>query len=125
MRKEAEARAAKEREEYERKVAEQRAAAEAEAAKNKTTLEEVIEALPPPPPPAAPVVQKVKSGGALGKAVSLRTVKVATITDYDKALVALKDHPEMKELVKKLADRACKAGVPLAGVEYSTTQVAA
>lgn len=125
LRKEAEAKAAKEREEYDRKVAEQRAAAEAEAAKNKTPLEEVIDAMPSPPPPAAPVVQKVKSGGALGKAVSLRTVKVATITDYDKALVALKDHPEMRDLVQKLADRACKAGVPLSGVEYSTTQVAA
>lgn len=125
LRKEAEAKAAKERAEYEAKLAEQRKAAEAEAAKNKTPIEEVIEAMPPPPPPAAPVVQRVKSGGALGKSVSLRTVKVATISDYDKALVALKDHPEMRELVQRLADRACKAGVPLAGVEYSTTQVAA
>ena len=58
-------------------------------------------ALAPPKPPE-PV--KVKSGGAQGKAVSLRTYKVATIVDYDKALVALKDHPEMKDLVQKLAE---------------------
>lgn len=117
--------AAKERAEWERQQAELRAKAEAEAAASKTPIEEILEAQPLPPPPKPPEPVKVKSGGAIGKAVSLRTVKIATITDYDKALVALKDHPELRELVQKLADRACKAGVPLAGVEYSTQQVAA
>lgn len=125
LRKEAEAKAAAERAEYERKLAEQREAAAKEASEKQTTLEEILDAAPPPPPPAPVIAPKVKSGGALGKSVSLRTVKIATVTDYDKALIALKDHPELKELVQKLADRACKAGVPLAGVEYSTQQVAA
>lgn len=120
----ADEKAAKERAEWEKQQAELRAKAEAEAAANKTPLDEILERQPAPPPPKAEPV-KVKSGGASGKAVSLRTVKVATIADFDKALLALKDHPEIRDLVQKLADRACKAGVPLAGVEYSTQQVAA
>ena len=117
--------AAKGRAEWERQQAELRAKAEAEAALKQTHIDEVLAAAPLPPPPKPPEPVKVQSGGALGKKVSLRTVKVATIADYDKALVALRDHPELRELVQKLADRACKAGVPLAGVEYSTQQVAA
>ena len=117
--------AAKERAEWEKQQAAARAKAEAEAASKQVTLEEILAEAPPPPPPKAPDPVKVQSGGALGKKVSLRTVKVATITDYDKALVALKDHPEMRDLVQKLADRACKAGVPLAGVAYSEEQRAA
>jgi len=120
----ADEKAAKERAEWERQQATARAKAEAEAAEKQVTLEDILSEAPPPPPPKAEPV-KVKSGGASGKAVSLRTVKVATVTDYDKALVALKDHPELRDLVQKLADRACKAGVPLAGVEFSTQQVAA
>ncbi len=125
LRKEAEAKAAAERAAYEKQLAAQRAAAEKEAAATQTTLEEILDATPAPPPPKPAEPVKVKSGGATGRGVSLRTVKVATVTDYDKAMVALRDHPEMRELVQKLADRACKAGVPLAGVEYSTQQVAA
>lgn len=120
----ADEKAAKERAEWERQQAEARAKAEADAAASKTPLDEILEQQPAPPPPKAETV-KVRSGGASGKAVSLRTVKVATVVDYDKALMALKDHPEVRDLVQKLADRACKAGVPLAGVEYSTQQVAA
>jgi hypothetical protein len=86
------------------------------------TLEQMLEVEPLPPPPAPVAVAKVKSGGASGKAVSLRTVKVATIVDMDAALMALKAHPEMREFVQKLADRACKAGVPVAGVTYSEEQ---
>lgn len=116
LRQEAAAEEARRRAEYERAVEAQRAE---HAAKS---VPEELE-LPPPPAPVTP--QKVKSGGAVGKSVSLRTVKVATIVDYDKALAALSEHPDMRALVQTLADRACKAGVPLAGVEYSTKQVAA
>lgn len=121
----ADEKAAKERADWERHQAELRKAAEAEAAKGAPIdeIEKVLAEAPPPPKPAEAV--KVKSGGALGRGVSLRTVKVATVTDYDKALVALKDHPEMKDLVQKLADRACKAGIPLDGVNYSEEQRAA
>lgn len=117
--------AAKERAEWEKQQAAARAKAEAEAASKQVTLEEILEQTPAPPPPKAAEPVKVKSGGASGKAISLRTVKIATITDYAAALNALKDHPDLKSLVQTLCDRACKAGVPLAGVEYSTQQVAA
>lgn len=60
--------------------------------------------------------QKV-SAGRTGARTSLRTFVSARIVDYDKALVALKDHPDMRALVEQLANRAVKAGVPLAGVE--------
>ena len=113
--------AAKERIEWERQQAEVRKIADASAAKGAPLEETETTLATVPPPPKADTV-KVKSGGALGKGVSLRTYKVATIADYDKALVALKDHPEMRELVQKLADRACKAGVPLAGVTFSEEQ---
>lgn len=108
------------------KIADDRAAKErAEWEKQQATTNTLDELLNPPPPPKAAAPVKIKSGGASGKAISLRTVKIATITDYDKALAALKDHPDLKALVQTLCDRACKAGVPLAGVEYSTQQVAA
>ncbi|MCR8492793.1 hypothetical protein [Brucella anthropi] len=55
--------------------------------------------------------------GRTGAKVSLRTFVSARIVDYDKALVALKDHPEMKALVEQLANRAVRAGVEVAGVE--------
>jgi hypothetical protein len=117
----ADEKAAKERAEWEK----QKALHEAAAAKSEFESEAAAILADAQPPPKPPEPVKVKSGGAQGKAVSLRTYKVATITDYDKALVALKDHPELRELVQKLADRACKAGVPLDGVKYSEEQRAA
>lgn len=57
------------------------------------------------------------SAGRTGAKVSLRTFVSAKITDYDKALIALKDHPEMKALVEQLANRAVRAGHSLEGVE--------
>jgi len=49
--------------------------------------------------------------------VGLRTVRVAKIVDYEACLAALKDHKEIRELVERLANRAVRAGVPLAGVD--------
>ena len=121
----ADEKAAQERAEWEKQQSALRAKAEAGAVTKQTTLEEILDATPAPPPPKPAEQVKVQAGGALGKKVSLRTVKVATVTDFDKALVALKNHPELRDLVQKLANLACKAGVPLAGVEYSTQQVAA
>lgn len=57
------------------------------------------------------------SAGRTGAKVSLRTYVSARIVDYDKALVALKDHPDMRALVEQLANRAVKAGVHVDGVE--------
>lgn len=65
---------------------------------------------------------KKVSAGRTGSKVSLRTVTVAKIVDYDKALIALKDHPDMRELVAQLANRAARAGHPLDGVEFVQEQ---
>ncbi|MBZ3696033.1 hypothetical protein J1W56_25705, partial [Phyllobacterium sp. R2-JL] len=65
------------------------------------------------------------TAGRTGSRVSLRTFVSARITDYDKALVALKDHPEMKALVEQLANRAIRSGHDLAGVERFEEQRAA
>lgn len=63
--------------------------------------------------------------GRTGARVSLRTFVSARITDYDKALKALGNHPEMKALVETLANRAIRAGVELDGVERYEEQRAA
>jgi hypothetical protein len=57
--------------------------------------------------------------------VSLRKKVRAKITDYDACHQALKDHRDMRELVDQLANRAVKAGVPLAGVEAEEYEEAA
>jgi hypothetical protein len=57
--------------------------------------------------------------------VSLRTVWTAVIVDYDKAFAAMKTHPDMREFVQSLADRACRAKVPVEGVEYRKEERAA
>lgn len=63
--------------------------------------------------------------GRTGATVALRTEKRANVVDYDACLAALKDHPDMKALVEQLAQRAVRAGVPLAGVEVVEIQKAA
>jgi len=63
--------------------------------------------------------------GRTGASVSLRTFVSARIVDYDKALKALANHPEMKALVEALANRAVRAGHELDGVERFEEQRAA
>lgn len=79
----------------------------------------------PAPTSAAPAKVANATAGRHGAKVALQTVKVAVIADYDKALMALKDHREMKELVQQLANRAAKAGIPLDGVTISEEKKAA
>jgi len=61
--------------------------------------------------------EKTVTAGRTGAKASLRTFVSARIVDYDKAVVALKEHPEMRKLVEQLANRAVKAGVAVDGVE--------
>lgn len=68
--------------------------------------------------------QKAQAGRT-GARVSLRTFVSARIVDYDKAIKALSNHPEMKALVETLANRAIRAGVELDGVERFEEQRAA
>ncbi|OCJ05281.1 hypothetical protein A6U87_14855 [Rhizobium sp. AC44/96] len=65
------------------------------------------------------------SAGRTGAKVSLRTFVFAEITDFDALLMALKDRPEIKEVVETLANRAAKSGVELAGMAIRSEQRAA
>ncbi|MEQ1407735.1 hypothetical protein ABK249_22705 [Neorhizobium sp. Rsf11] len=65
------------------------------------------------------------TAGRTGARVALRTFVSARIVDYDRALRALSDHPEMKALVETLANRAVRAGVEVEGVERFEEQRAA
>lgn len=60
------------------------------------------------------------TAGRTGARVALRTEKRARIVDFDACLAALKDRPEVVELVQSLANRAVKSGFALAGVEVET-----
>ena len=71
--------------------------------------------LPVEPPAPAPVQTQVR--GAYGRAATKKMVKIAKVTDYDKAYQGLKTHPEMKALIDTLAQRAINAGLTLDGVE--------
>lgn len=100
----------KEREEQSRRDAERRAA-EAEAAKTGT------------PPPAAPVapepapVATTRIKGGFGRAASVKAVKVVTeVTDWPALYGYMKDHPEVTDLLKRLAQRAVDAGRDVPGV---------
>lgn len=66
---------------------------------------------------AAEAQPKKTKAGRTGATVSLRTFVSAKIVDYEKALIALGSHPEMKALVQQLANRAVKAGKELDGIE--------
>lgn len=69
--------------------------------------------------------KKSTAAGRTGAKVSLRTHTIAVITDFDACYAALKSHPDMIGFVQTLADRACRAKVPLAGVEFQEEQKAA
>ncbi|MGO7686233.1 hypothetical protein ACC696_16435 [Rhizobium ruizarguesonis] len=65
------------------------------------------------------------SAGRTGAKVSLRTFVFAEVTDFDALLMALKDRPEIKEVVDTLANRAARSGVELAGMAIRSEQRAA
>jgi hypothetical protein len=65
------------------------------------------------------------SAGRTGARVALRTFVFAEITDFEKLLLALKDRPEIKEVVETLANRAARSGVELAGMTIRSEQRAA
>lgn len=68
---------------------------------------------------------KNASAGRTGARVSLRTFVEPKITDYDALLMALKDRPEIREVVESLSKRAAKSGVSLPGMEIVEVQRAA
>jgi hypothetical protein len=57
------------------------------------------------------------AAGRTGAKVALRTFVSAEITDYDALVAALKDRPEVRDVVQSLANRAAKSGVDLPGMK--------
>lgn len=132
QKREEEERQAKARAEAERvrKEAEEKArAAELEAARSSEDAERAKREAEEAAEAAAAAEREAEArrtaAGRTGATVSLRTYVSARITDYDAALKALKDDPEIRALVQKLANRAIKDGHALPGVERVTEQRAA
>lgn len=65
------------------------------------------------------------SAGRTGARMGLRTEKVGVVTDYQKAAAALvvMKHPDMVDVIDKLAQRAAKAGMPFDGMEIREEEV--
>ena len=107
-----------------RREAEEAAAAEVarrkadeEAQKAAASSENVTPMPPRPAPTPEPEAPKASSvRGGYGRAASVRTVKTALVTDYDKAYAYMKDHPELKALIDVLAQRAVEKGFDVPGV---------
>ncbi len=53
--------------------------------------------------------------GATGKAASVSTVKVATITDIDKVFAHFRDNEQVKAILQGLANAAVRAGIEVPG----------
>jgi hypothetical protein len=70
--------------------------------------------------PTAPDPVKVKAGGGVGRAAGLKSEWVGEVEDYGLALSHFAQHADVKELVRKLADKAVKAAkgdIAIAGVK--------
>ena len=65
------------------------------------------------------------SAGTAGRKTSLRTVRTAVIEDFDAALMALRENPDLRELVQKLANRVATSGGALPGCRIVSTEKAA
>jgi hypothetical protein len=65
------------------------------------------------------------SAGRTGARASIRTEKVGVVTDYAKAAAALVklNHPDIREVIDRLANRAAKAGMPFDGMEVQNREV--
>jgi hypothetical protein len=114
----------REAEELARRAAEEaerlmREAREKEGAEREELIRKAREEAKVAAEPARPIA------GRPNMRVSLRKKVRAKITDYAAAHLALRDHRDMRELVEQLANRAVKAGVPLAGVEAEEYEEAA
>lgn len=78
---------------------------------------------PPPPPPVAPEPKLMLGTGQNGNRRSVKTAmpETATIVDIEAAAAfyAKQKHPEIVELVQKLANRAIKARAEIPGIRFS------
>lgn len=117
-----------ERKQREKEMAERKRIAD-EAAKAALENREP-EPIPEPDPKPEPIEQKkVSAGGATGNRVTLRTYKIAEITDLDKAFEHWKDNPRVRAAIEveiqKLANATIKTGEVVEGVEIKEERRAA
>lgn len=101
--------------------AETAAAAKAEEAARQAA----IKADEPVPEPVKAVEPTRVKAGTAGRSIALRTFKSARIKDYAKALEAVANNQEIRDLVQTLADRAARADMELPGCEIVSEQRAA
>ena len=111
-----------------KRVAEERARLSAQQAK--LMKDDPIAALTsaPLPEPELPIFEApapIQAGGQRGRKTSLRTVTKYVVTDYAAALAHVKDHPDVRAAVEKVAAAQAKAGAVVPGVETVQEKVAA
>lgn len=68
---------------------------------------------------------RATTSGTSGRKLALRTIRTAHITDWDAAIDFFKDNPELREVVRKLANKCAQVGAQVPGVEIRTEQKAA
>lgn len=99
-----------------RKLLEEAAAVDQRSASERADLEARARAA------EAAAKPKNATAGRTGAKIAVRTIQEAVIVDYPACYAALAEHPDMRAFVQTLADRACRAKVPLAGVEFREIQ---
>lgn len=107
--------------ENERRLAEyqRRLAAEAEHALNDRDAGPV-----PEPKIVAPEPVRIQAGGQRGKKASLREMTRWRVDDYAAALSHVKEHPEVRAVVEKVAFAQARTGAAVPGVSSYIEQVA-
>ncbi len=112
-----------------RKMAEE-AAAKARAIADAAKADAAARNMPPPPEPVDVALPfddpvKIQAGGQRGRKTGLRTITKYVVNDYAAALAHVKDHPDVRAAVEKVAAAQAKTGVAVPGVETVQEQVAA
>jgi len=113
-----------------RKAAEEAARVENEkrAAEHRKAMEAQKSSAAPEPPPVpifvAPEPVKIQAGGQRGKKASLREMTRWRVDDYAATLAYVKDHPEIKAAVEKIAFAQARTGASVPGVSSYIEQVA-
>lgn len=85
-----------------------------EDAQAKAPIGVTVEPEPTPAPAVAPAPAPIR--GSYGRGASVKTVKIATVTDQSAAYAFLKDQPELIEVIQKLAQRMVTNGLTVPGV---------
>lgn len=111
----------------EERVAKERARIEAERAEKLRVDPVAAMTEPEPELPIAAEMEpvKVQAGGQRGRKTGLKTVTKYIITNYAVVLAHVKDHPEVRAAVEKVACAQAKTGANVPGVEVKQEKTAA